>query len=111
MTQENKKQIMDTNMDYRFMKKTDAEFKKINDILELNDNRSYLDNVYLLKTSLKDKKTISKIKQNYYENGYHYKLIIVNNVSDVLLVDYSDDIFELINRNIKIIKDNLKKTL
>lgn len=111
MTQENKKQIMDTSMEYRFLKKTDAEFNKINDILELNENRSYLDNVYLLKTSLKDKKTISEIKQKNYETGYHYKLIIVNNVSDVLLVDYSDDVFELINRNIKILKDNLKKTI
>lgn len=112
MTQENKKQIMDFNMDYRFLKQTDGEFNTIKKILEFNnDNRSYFDNVYILKTAIKDSKTITRTKQKNYDTGYHYKLIIVNKLSDVLLVDYSDDVIELISKNLTTIKKHLKKTL
>lgn len=111
MTTENKKQVMDFNMDYRFLKGTDDEFNTIKSIIGLNnDNRSYFDSVYILKTSIKDCKNITRTKQKNYDTGYHYKLIIVNKLSDVLLVDYSDDVVELISKNLTTIKRQLKKT-
>lgn len=111
MTTENKKQVMDFNMDYRFLKGTDEEFDSIKDILGFNnDNRSYFDSVYILKTAIKDSKTITRTKQKNYDTGYHYKLIIVNKLSDVLLVDYSDDVIDLISKNLVTIKRQLKKT-